>query len=200
MTRHWSDTAVAVAALFVSGVSLWVGIRTESANEQLVASGTWPFLQVQIDNANPDGKLNLQFHVVNTGVGPAKIESFEVFWKGKPYRSGRQLLKECCGFKNYAATSPEGKSHTPLLTGTVQGVVLRAGEPETFIRYPLNGDNLAIWNALDHARAGFSYRICYCSVLDECWRNSLVNELYVPGQLHPEHVKACPIPAVPYIE
>ena len=43
MQRHWSDTVLAVAALFVSAVSLWVGIRTENANEELVAASSWPF-------------------------------------------------------------------------------------------------------------------------------------------------------------
>jgi hypothetical protein len=67
--RHWSDIALAVAALFVSAVSLWVAIRTENSNEELVAASVWPFLQVQVSNADPDTKLDLQFEVVNTGVG-----------------------------------------------------------------------------------------------------------------------------------
>src|SRR5215471_15741962 len=93
LQRHWSDTVIAVAALFVSAVSLWVAIRTENANEQLVTASTWPFEQVVVSNADPDTSLNLKFQVTNAGVGPAKIESFELFWKGKPYRSGNQLLR-----------------------------------------------------------------------------------------------------------
>lgn len=96
------------------------------------------------------------------------------------------------------ATSPEARGHTPLQTGTVQGIVLRAGETETFIRYPLAQDNLAVWSKLDKARERMSYRICYCSVLDQCWRGELRAELYMPGQLHPERVKSCPAPAVAY--
>jgi hypothetical protein len=199
MRRHWTDTLFAVAALFVSAISLWVGIRTEDANEKLVASSTWPFLQVQISNANPDGKLDLHFSVVNTGVGPATIESFELFWKGKPYRSGNELLVACCGFKVVRATSPEAKGRTPLNTGSVQGIVLRPGENEEFIRYPLNADNLTVWNKLDDVRDQFSYRICYCSVLRDCWLADLKSELYMPGQLHPKAVKTCPVPHVAYI-
>jgi hypothetical protein len=196
--RHWSDTAVAIGALFVSAVSLWVGVRTEIANEDLVAASTWPFLQIQISNADPNAKLDLQFSVVNTGVGPAKIESFEVFWKGKPYRSGDELLEACCGYRVVKATSPEARNHTQLLKGPVQGIVLRAGEPEIFIHYPLGPDNLAVWKALDKAREKMTFRICYCSVLDRCWRGELHSELYVQGQLHPQQVKTCPAPAVAY--
>jgi len=197
--RHWSDTAMAVAALFVSAVSLWVGIRTEEANEQLVAASTWPFLQVQVSNSDPDARLDLQFQVVNTGVGPAKVESFELSWKGKPYSSGSELLTACCGYHEVRATAPEAKNHTPLLKGTVQGIVLRAGETEDFIHYRLGPDNLAVWSALDRARTAIAYRICYCSVLDQCWRSDLKGEISFPGQLHPEPVKACPVPKVPYI-
>ncbi|HTT96796.1 MAG TPA: hypothetical protein VMF58_02005 [Rhizomicrobium sp.] len=200
MTRHWSDIALGVAALFVSAVSLWVAIRTENANEQLVAASTWPFLQVQISNADPDTKLDLQFQVLNTGVGPAKIESFELFWKNKPYSSGIQLLQDCCGYNPVKSTSPDAKNHTPLATGTVQGIVLRPGEPEVFIHYKLGPENLAVWSALNNAREQMRYRICYCSVLDECWQSELQSELYFPGQLHPTQVKACPVPAVAYIK
>jgi hypothetical protein len=199
MRRHWTDTLFAVAALFVSAVSLWIGIRTEDANEQLVAASTWPFLQVQISNADADAKLDLQFSVVNTGVGPAKVESFEVFWKGKPYRSAIELLEACCGYKPVKSTLPEAKDHTPLATGTVQGIVLRAGENEMFIHYPLHEDNLAVWTALDKARDQMAYRVCYCSVLNDCWRSELKSELYFPGQLHPEQVKICPTPPVAYV-
>src|ERR1700744_4555527 len=92
LQRHWTDPLFAVAALFVPAISVWVGIRTDDANEKLVAASTWPFLQVGIDNALPDGSPYLKFNVLNTGVGPAKIESFEVFYKGKPFRSSRELL------------------------------------------------------------------------------------------------------------
>jgi hypothetical protein len=196
--RHWSDLLFAIAALFVSAVSLWVGIRTEQANEQLVAASTWPFEQVLVSNADSNSKLDLQFQVTNAGVGPARIESFELFWRGKPYRSGIQLLRECCGYQVVKATSPEAKNHTPLATGSVQGIVQRPGEIETFIHYPLGPDNLAVWSALDKARRQISYRICYCSVLNQCWRNQLKSELYMSGQLHPQRVKVCPIPSVPF--
>jgi hypothetical protein len=48
MQRHWSDTAIAAAALFVSAVSLRVAIRTQKANEQLAAASTWPHFLVEL--------------------------------------------------------------------------------------------------------------------------------------------------------
>ena len=196
--RHWTDTLFAAAALFVSAISLWVGIRTEDANEKLVAASTWPFAQVMIDNATPQGVPRLQFNVVNTGVGPAKIESFEVFWKGRPFRSGKELVTACCGLKTTGGVTLPGSNNTHLLTGSVQGMILRPGESEAFIIYPLTDETIAVWNALNDAQKSMTYRICYCPVLDECWRNALASDLSKPGQLRPERVKTCPVPAVAY--
>lgn len=196
--KRTADILIAMAALFVSAVSLWVGVRTEIANEQLVQGSTWPFAQMQVSNADEDGKPDLQFNVVNTGVGPAKIESFELFWKGKPFRNGTELLERCCGYRPINPTSPEAAHHTNLLRGTVQGVVLRPGDTDSFIHYRLNADNLSIWTALNNARSQISYRVCYCSVLDQCWRTELTSELYLPSHLHPNQVNKCPKPAVPF--
>ena len=197
--RHWSDTLFAVAALFVSAVSLWVGIRTESANEELVAASTRPLIQIGIDNATPEGVPYIKFNAINAGVGPALIKSFELFYKGRPYRSGPQLLKDCCGFKSTGGlVKPITDKHTRLLTGTVQGMVVRAGDQESFIMLPLNDDNIVEWNALNAARKDITYRVCYCSVLNECWRAHLNSDLAAPGQLDPARVKECPVPAVAY--
>lgn len=197
--RHWSDTAIAVAALFVSAVSLWVGIRTEGANEALVAASTWPFLQIGVDNSTPEGVPFLKFSVINTGVGPARIESFELFWKGKPFASSGALLKQCCGFQSHGGPiRPLSDNRTRLMTGTVQGIVLRPGDAEAFIMYALNADNVKEWNALNLARKDMTYRVCYCSVLNECWRNELFSDMAHPGQLRPELVKSCPVPRVAY--
>ena len=85
--RLWTDTLLGAAALFVSAVSLWIGIRTEQANEHLVAASSWPYLYVESSNANPDGAKIIHMDVVNAGVGPAKAETFEVFWNGKAWPS-----------------------------------------------------------------------------------------------------------------
>jgi hypothetical protein len=192
------DLIIAGAALFVSAISLWVGVRTESANEQMVSASTWPYLQIIVSNADSTTKLDLQFQVQNTGVGPAKVESFEVFWKKRPYRSAIELLKACCSYKVVEATSLDAKNHTPVLTGPVQGIVLRAGDTQTFIQYPLGPDNLDIWKRLDTNREQMSYRICYCSVLNQCYLNDLHSERYIGGQLHPKELSSCPVPAVSY--
>jgi hypothetical protein len=198
--RRWMDMSIAGAALFVSAVSLWVGIRTEEANEKLVMASTWPFLQVVASNSTTDGKPILSFSVVNEGVGPAKIESFEVFWKGRPFSSVHELMETCCGYRKLGGPIRPGQMQTKLLTGSVQGIVLRSGESEAFVIYNLGPDNVAVWNAMSDVRAHLKYRLCYCSALDECWRTALTEERVSREQLHPERVQTCPVPKVAFTE
>jgi hypothetical protein len=186
--RHWLEYVATGAALLLSAVSLWVAIGTMDANTKMVQAASWPFLQLDSSNAlgTPD-KRQIMFSVTNSGVGPAKVESFEMFWKGKPVRRSRDLILRCCG--------PE---HDPPLTrgpwtnGTIGGTVIRAGESRMFITYDETPDNKASWDALDQARLKeLVFRICYCSVFDECFRTDF-------NALHPARVDRCPVPAAPY--
>jgi hypothetical protein len=195
--RHWSDTLIAAAALFVSAVSLWIGIRTEKANEQLVAASTWPYLLVESSNANPDGAKVIHMDVTNSGVGPAKVETFEVFWNGTPYPSADRMIGDCCGFR---FRDPEAVKRTPILQGGVEGTVIRAGETRNFLTLPRTDDDAQIWSVLNLARQRMTYRICYCSVFDECWIGTFGGILPLAKQLRPERVKVCPAPRMAFLQ
>jgi hypothetical protein len=194
--RHWVEYAATFVGLVVAVISLWVAIATERANQKMVdanyrmvAAASWPFLQ--IDSGNDDnGKHRITMELQNAGVGPAKIQSFEIFWRGKAYGSSAALLKACCA-------TPKVKSFS---TGTlpVLGVVLRAGDNRQFFRFDLTDDNADIWKAFDQVRQReLSYRACYCSVFDECWISPLNSE-QARHTLKVQPVKACPTPTTPY--
>jgi hypothetical protein len=92
-----------------------------AANARLVAANSWPFLAYGAGTNTIDGVLTIHMHVINTGVGPAKIESAELVWKGVAYRRDQDFLKACCGFdpvepdfdcEFFAARSPaRGRTH-----------------------------------------------------------------------------------------
>ena len=101
--RHWTDYAATFVALAVSVISLWVAIATEKANQKMVdanyrmvAAASWPFLQLESGNNSDDGKHRITRELENAGVGPAKIHSIEIFWRGKAYPSSQALLRACC--------------------------------------------------------------------------------------------------------
>ncbi|MGN6148558.1 MAG: hypothetical protein ACTHPD_08480 [Rhizomicrobium sp.] len=200
MRRHWTETLFAVAALFVSAVSLWIGIRTEEANEKLVEASTWPFLQ--IDSSNTDGQNHsvLSFEVVNSGVGPAKVKTFEVFWKGKPFRTSSELMHDCCGyaFPTVDIAKLEGGSVALVTSARMTKTVIRAGGESPFLNFPLNEKNADAWRKFDSERqnGNIRFRICYCSVFDECF----LDEADFSGNQGPSRVDTCPVPKVGYIQ
>jgi hypothetical protein len=191
--RVWLEYGVTAAVLAISVLSLWVAVGTEDANRRMVAAASWPFLEISDGNADDQGRPRLRFSVANSGVGPAKVESFEVSWKGKAYSRSYEILKDCCGFDLTAYESAKFLHNaTPVIGANVAARVIRAGETVTFLDIKLGPDNEKMWHALDQARRDIRYRVCYCSVFDECWLNDR-------NDLNPVRVKACEAPKVPYI-
>jgi hypothetical protein len=72
-----------------------VALDTERTNRELVASASWPFVQFYNDRSVGVEPRVLTFQLSNAGIGPAKLESFELFWKGHPQRSPWLLLQTC---------------------------------------------------------------------------------------------------------
>jgi hypothetical protein len=190
--KDWLEYAVTALVLVISVLSLWVAVGTEDANRRMVAAASWPFLEIIDGNADEQGLPHLRFSAANSGVGPAKVESFEVFWKGRAYAKSYELLKDCCGFDLAAYEAAKFRHGTPVIGGNVAGRVIRAGETVTFLDIKMGPDNEKMWHALDEARRDLQYSICYCSVFDECWLNDR-------NDLTPARVKKCEAPKVPYI-
>jgi hypothetical protein len=196
--RHWLEYITTAVAVIVSLSSLWVAIGSERANRQMVEASSWPMLEVGSSNVDPAGHSVLLFNVTNAGVGPAKVLSFEVFYKHHPYRTAVDLIHACCkGDFTRSSPADTGAASPDLITGGIAGSVIRAGENRVFITLGLGAGNEPLWRALNHARnEDITYRICYCSVFDECWINSVNGR----DQLHPAPVERCPLPPVPYTE
>lgn len=188
LERHWAESALAIGAVVIAAVSLWVGYDTLRTNGELVAAASWPFLEQYNSDATYTGQRLASIDVVNDGIGPAKVESVQVFWHGKAYRSSAELLRDCCGFE------PGVGAHSPLITSTLYGTVLRAGEKRRVIWYPYPTKDRSRWkkfNAMIESADRPKFRICYCSAFNQCWRTDGV-------QLNPPRVAACPVPKVPF--
>ena len=180
---------MAVAALLVSAVSLRVAIGTEDANRKMVSAASWPLVQFFDSDADENTHTQIiKLVVTNAGVGPAKIETFELFWKGKPMRGVRDLLQQCCGY-----VRPADIADRPL-TSTLPQSVLRAGENRPFVIFPRTANNALVYDRFNDVRqGGLQYRACYCSVFNECW-------ISTGGSIDPTPVKACVAPKVSYTE
>jgi hypothetical protein len=202
LERHWAESALAIGAVIIAAVSLWVAVDTERTNRELVASASWPFVQFfSTEPPRADPRV-LTFTIYNDGIGPAKLESFELFWQGRPQQSPRQLLQACC---SQSSDTAAGKAANPaavqplpgLETASDVGIVLRAGNSIPIVTFTRNAENSALWDALASRFTGsLSVRYCYCSAFNDCWVNTA--RLGGPRDLNPRQVRYCVRPKVMY--
>jgi len=181
--HRWVDFVIAGSALLVSVVSLVVAIghgqtmeQMADANARLVKANSWPFIggHLSVDNKS------IALGVTNSGVGPAKVRWVEVTYDGKPTHSPSDLLMRCCGM---SASKPASYSYA-LVTNTV----VRAGDSVDMItlrREPVNGP---VFEPLRRNILRVGFRICYCSVFDECFISNGMS-------LDTRGVKQCVAPA-----
>jgi hypothetical protein len=188
--HRWIDLSVAGCALIVSVTSLSVAIRhghsmerMAEANSRLVQANSWPLLQRFQSDGEWDGPRVFSLEVVNLGVGPAKVESVEVHWKGQPVRNPRELETLCCGAKFV--------DNPGVQTSGLMGTVLRAGEVRRIITFPEDAEHQELTHSLSISLGDIAWKVCYCSVFDECWLSDM-------RTMHPPTVKECPPPGVPF--
>jgi hypothetical protein len=182
------DLIIAIAAIFISAVSLAVAIEHGRTERELVAANTWPYLQ-RILNNEYDGKRTIAIGVSNDGVGPAKIKSVEMLFDGKPVASGVDLLRRCCGLDT-------GKPIPPQLPGgfessIVDETVLRSGQDNPMLKFHEAEGSSPVVDRLRGQLLKISFKACYCSTLDQCWTSDLRITAIKP-------VSECPVPEHPF--
>src|SRR5262252_8527344 len=178
--HRWVDLALALSAFFVSIVSLGLAIQHGNAMDRLVAANSWPFLMYDTESLDPQGNRRISLKVENAGVGPARIQTFEVWWQGQPVSTAPELLQRCCMADSKAPIGPSEARSLDLFIGQIASRVMRAGDAEAFLTLALKDANADIWHRLDIARLQLKMRACYCSVFDECWEADLA-ELAEPS-------------------
>lgn len=164
------DAIVSITAIFISAISLYVAIEHGKTERQLVAANVWPFLrEIRSNGYGPDSDVAIG--LTNVGVGPAKVRSLEVLYRGQPASSGLDLLRKCCGLPSSAAgvksALPQGFYYS-----TADNTVLRPGEANPVLKVH-RISSAAIASRFADSLDQLSFRVCYCSVLDQCWRSDM---------------------------
>jgi hypothetical protein len=143
------------------------------------------------ESRDPQGNRRISLKVENAGVGPARIQTFELWWQGQPVSTAPELLQRCCMTDAKAPLGPSEARSLDLIIGQIASRVMRAGDAEAFLTLALKDANADIWHRLDIARLQLKMRACYCSVFDECWVTDLV-------QTSAKRVRSCPAASVPF--
>ena len=188
--RHF-DVITSIAAIFISAVSLYVAIEHGRTERQLVSANVWPFLQQILSNdydAGKDKAIAIGFS--NAGVGPAKIRSYEVSYRGQPVSSALGLLRKCCGLASDGAGVRAQLPHG-MYIGTADQTVLRPGEQYPVMMVYKVASAPEVPNRFRGVLSQLSFRVCYCSVLDQCWIGDLQSIRVQP-------VRECKAPEHPF--
>jgi len=177
------DLIFASLAVVLSLVSVVVALHHGKTMERLVQANTWPNLSYSTGNEDDKGNPVIRLVLRNTGVGPARIDTFEVFYDDKPVREGVDLIEACCAKEHFSADS-----------SPVRGEVLPARDQIEFLTLVKTPLNTPAWDKLNHERLKLRVRACYCSVFDECY-------VMDTAARRPEHVEQCvPSQGVEYRE
>ena len=155
-----TDKILGLTAIFLSGISVFIAVHHGHTMERLVAANTWPNISYSTGNESDDHlRHDVELKLKNTGVGPARIDTFEVFYKNQPL-AGPAGFAQCCG-----------KGLRNSSTSQVLDEVLPARESIVFVGVPKEGNTLEAWENANQERMAvrIRIRICYCSVFDECF-------------------------------
>jgi hypothetical protein len=186
-TGHkWLDVTLAVSAVFISLMSLFLAIQHGRVMEKMVEANTWPFVMVYVSTSNLDATPHVSIHVANKGIGPAKIESLEVFDSGVPQGGTQPLLRTML-----KATDPS--RHIPVIRSDVVDEVLAARDDFSIVDLDARNFTAQETELLQAGVAKLTFRVCYCSVFDEC---SVLDTGKSP--IRPVSIKACPVPEIPF--
>jgi len=186
--QRWVDMLLALTAVLVSAISLYVATDNGRSMERLVAANSWPNLQfdTSVTRGDTEGSAKLSLGVKNNGVGPARLETLEIWHDDTPLKNADELgrwLKELGG----------GRSLIAQLEGsTVIGNVLGAdGETEMVALSTIEGE--AWGQVFIKAASSIESRMCYCSVFDDCYVTDTRD-----ARRRAKTVGSCPVPAVAY--
>jgi hypothetical protein len=176
----------------VSLVSLWLGLHSAHTMEKLVASNSYPYLELERSNMSMEpvpgtdrfqGKV--EYEMVNNGVGPARVEWVEMTFKGKAVPNLRALLDACCAGWTHEQTALIN------MRGGVAGALVRPGGSLQMFTWTEPSRENPAFRALHQQMDDISYSACYCSVFDECYIRTDKTD-------KPQPVAHCVAPAVPF--
>jgi hypothetical protein len=179
------DVVLGVSAVLISVISLFLAIQHGRVMERILEASTWPYVMVYGSNANSDGSRHLTLSIVNKGVGPAKIESVELFYQGVAQANPQSLVR--------AILKPsDPRRRLEVLHSDVGGTVMSAGEKITFVDLIPQEYSPEEYSKINELWFEVQSETCYCSVFDECW----IADQRVSRR--PVAVKSCPVPKVPF--
>ena len=192
-TGHkWVDLAIALSAITISVISLFVAVAHGRTEEKLVAASSWPFLTFETEKNGLDaGGWTIYLQLLNSGVGPARVKWMRMTLDGRAILNRADLMSKCCNVPGGSADEQIGLG---LVSQNPPVGVLPARDKVEILTWRARPGNAAVMSKLDSVRHRLRTEACYCSVLDECWISDLT------ATADPRHVDECKPISDGYVE
>lgn len=181
--RRWLDMALGGSAFVISLVSLWLGIQHGRTMEKLVAANSWPNIEFDtiVERRGTSNAAELRLLLDNNGIGPARVETLELWYRGAPLADIAALTQALGGSKTLKVES-----------ASVSGFVIGAQQKQMLVTLTA-ADGVQRVESLLQGAGNLKARLCYCSVFDECYVNDTRDR-----QPRPQRVADCPVPPQPF--
>jgi hypothetical protein len=130
---------------------------------------------LQFTHGNFDVKQNakaITLTLNHTDISPALIKSAILEDKNTRYDNTASFYAACC-FKNQKIDSNTDKinilSQIASISFLVTNTILSGHSSQKFLSINQSDNKPSFWNKLNNARWDLELKICYCSMLDECY-------------------------------
>jgi hypothetical protein len=162
-----TDRIMSASATIIAVIALGTGVYQSKLLRDQSKYSVLPYL-IQGNSGN-DGYSRI---VQNVGLGPAKIEAFEVTVDGKPVRSWREVAESLhvkLGWKDSKTTTFQA------------GLIVPANSTIELLVLPDTSDIRAFRAAMADRLKTY---VCFCSLYKDCWESR-------SGEYEPKQIKAC---------
>lgn len=140
-------------ALFISMMALGVSVYEANLMRDQQSAMVWPYLKIG-NSYNGEG---FGFIAINNGTGPAIIKSLEVRYKDKLMHDYNELLNTIKPDRTIGYES--------IRMDKLNNTVMKAGEERELFNMDWNEESRIMVDSM----AGVTVKVCYCSVLGDCW-------------------------------
>lgn len=194
------EITVAVSVVVISVASLFVAVFQGIVMQRTLEASVVPVLQYGSGNYDLErGEWRLTLAFTNTGLGPAEVRHFTMYWNGEEITDTSLFLVRCCVPGDIPAEQRASFVRQAFIDGeigflfdSIDGRYFAPQEEVEFVTTvrpdaTTQPNGRAIWDALDEARQDLAIEICYCSVFGDCWLARF------PDQSR-ERVRQCPAP------
>lgn len=186
MIKFTSDSLnliIAVCAILISAASFYATFLQADSAERQVRAMTMPLIQFEHNNYDPSqNQRSITLILKNAGIGPAIVRDIDLVYENSPHKVVGRLFKQCCGaeYEEYESALEQKALLKEIdvfdggiITRPLKDTVIPGQSDYTFLQvYPSESSNV-FWDKLNQERFKIAIEICYCSLLDDCFKSDI---------------------------